>query len=220
MHHELREVDTAEALAVIGADIVADSVARVLTERARVTIAVSGGVTPQAMFEELATRDLPWSRVTMYQVDERVAPDGDASRNLTSLRDAFGGTSATILPMDVTNPDLDSAATAYGAQLPSRFDLVHLGLGADGHTASLVPGDPVLDERDRLVAVTAPYLGHRRLTLTYPALARADQLLWLVSGAEKQHALTLLREASPTIPAGLVRARHSVIVATSSALAT
>ncbi len=119
--------------------------------------------------------------------------------------------------MPVTEPDLDAAAAAYGAALPDRFDLVHLGLGPDGHTASLVPGDPVLEVTDRLVAVTGVYQGHRRMTLTYPALARADQLLWLITGADKKVPLAQLLAGDRSIPAGRVAAARSLVLADQSA---
>jgi 6-phosphogluconolactonase len=121
--------------------------------------------------------------------------------------------------MPVTDADLDSAAAAYAAALPERFDLVHLGLGPDGHTASLVPGDPVLAVQDRLVALTQPYQGHRRMTLTYPALARADQLLWLITGADKRDPLARLLAGDDSIPAGRVRAGRSLILADRAAAA-
>ena len=152
----------------------------------RFTFAVSGGHTPWAMFAALFEEDVPWEKVVLYQVDEREAPDGDADRNLTHLCQSLGSAPAEVVPMPVGDADLDAGATAYAGLLPEQFDLVHLGLGPDGHTASLVPGDPVLDEAERPVAVTGPYQGHRRMTLTYPALARADQLLWLVTGADKR----------------------------------
>jgi len=94
---------------------------------------------------------------------------------------------------------------------------VHLGLGPDGHTASLVPGDPVLEVTDALVAVTQPYQGHRRMTLTYPALARADQLLWLVTGADKREPLAKLLAGDESIPAGRVVAARSVVMADQAA---
>ena len=138
------------------------------------------------MFAALASQVVPWDAVVIYQVDERVAPPGDPSRNLTHLSGALGPAPATVLPMPVNDADLTGAAAAYATDLPVQFDLVHLGLGPDGHTASLVPGDPVLSVTDRLVAVTGPYQGHVRMTLTYPALARARQLLWLVSGQTRR----------------------------------
>ena len=149
----------------------------------------------------------------LYQVDERVAPDGDPDRNLTHLRRSLGAAPARVVAMPVEEPDLDAAAASYAARLPDRFDLIHLGIGPDGHTASLVPGDPVLDVTERMVAVTAPYLGHRRMTLTYPALARADQLLWLVTGADKQAALAAMLAGDPSIPAGRVTAGRSLVLA-------
>jgi 6-phosphogluconolactonase/glucosamine-6-phosphate isomerase/deaminase len=172
------------------------------------------------MFAELATQDVPWNKVVIFQVDERVAPEGDPDRNLTHLRASLGEAPAEVVPMPVNDPDLDAAAARYAALIPVRFDLVHLGLGPDGHTASLVPGDPVLEIRDRPVAVTQPYQGHPRMTLTYPALRRADQLLWLVTGADKQAPVAKLLAGDGSIPAGNVQAGRSLIMADASAAAT
>jgi 6-phosphogluconolactonase len=179
--------------------------------------AVSGGKTPWAMFAELTRQDMPWADVELFQVDERVAPDGDPDRNLTHLREAIGDAPARVHPMPVDDPDLDAAAAAYATVLPQRFDLVHLGLGPDGHTASLVPGDPVLKVTDALVALTQPYQGHRRMTLTYPGLTRADQLLWLVTGSDKRDALARLLAGDESIPAGRVLASRSLILADADA---
>ena len=115
--------------------------------------------------------------------------------------------------MPVEAPDLERAAQEYARSLPERFDVIHLGLGDDGHTASLVPGDPVLDVADRDVALTDVYAGRRRMTLTYPALDRAGQVLWLVTGAGKAGPLERLRAHDPSIPAGRVDAARSLILA-------
>jgi 6-phosphogluconolactonase len=192
VHHELREFSDGAAVAAAAAEFVAQRTRRVIEEHGHFTFAVSGGKTPWAMFAALAQMDVPWTAMTIYQVDERIAPVGDDSRNLTNLERSLGDHRPLIVTMDVNDDDLEDAAAAYASQLQERFDLVHLGLGPDGHTASLIPGDPVLDVHDRLVAVTGVYQGQRRMTLTYEALARADQLLWLVTGEDKRAALSKL----------------------------
>jgi 6-phosphogluconolactonase len=217
VQHELEVLPTADAVANAAAAYVADRARAAAAERGRFTFAVSGGHTPWAMFDELAGEDVPWDHVVLYQVDERVAPDGDPDRNLTHLRESLGGAKAEVIAMPVNDAGLDAAADRYAALLPDRFDLVHLGLGPDGHTASLVPGDPVLDVHDRLVAVTRPYQGHQRMTLTYPALARAGQILWLVTGADKKVPLGQLLAGDESIPAGRVEAAHSLVLADEAA---
>jgi 6-phosphogluconolactonase len=217
VQHDLDVSLDADAVAAAGAGYVARLARTKVSERGRFTFAVSGGHTPWAMFAELKDEDMPWAQVELFQVDERVAPDGDPDRNLTHLRESIGDTPATVRPMPVTDPDLAAAAAAYATVLPARFDLVHLGLGPDGHTASLVPGDPVLEVTDALVGVTQPYQGHRRMTLTYPALARADQLLWLVTGADKREPLAKLLAGDESIPAGRVVAARSVVMADQAA---
>jgi 6-phosphogluconolactonase len=181
-------------------------------------MAVSGGNTPREMFAVLAREEVPWERVELYQVDERIAPHGDADRNFAHLRESLGTAPVQIVAMPVEGDDLAAAAESYASELPASFELVHLGLGADGHTASLIPGDPVLDEHDRLVALTGEYQGRRRMTLTYPALERAREVLWLVTGADKREALTALLGGDETIPAGRVRARSSVVMADAAAV--
>ena len=163
---------------------------------------------------------VPWEGVVVYQVDERVAPADDPNRNLLHLTEALGGVPARVVPMPVEDDDLEAAAASYGDQLPEHFDLVHLGLGPDGHTASLVPGDAVLSVEDRLVALTQPYQDHVRMTLTYPALARARQLIWLVTGADKQEPLAKLMGGDASIPAGRVEAASSLVIADADAAAT
>src|SRR5437867_3407450 len=172
-------------------------------------MAVSGGHTPWLMLRALAGDALPWSEVHVLQVDERVALAGDPDRNLTHLRDSLLDRAPLapdhVHPMPVEAADLDRAAEQYGRTLqavagsPPVLDLVHLGLGADGHTASLVPGDPVLDVNDRDVALTSEYRGRRRMTLTYPMLNRSRRILWVVTGSEKAKALSQLRLGDPSI---------------------
>jgi 6-phosphogluconolactonase len=218
MKHELVTLPDASALASEAAVFVAARAKAAVSDHGRFTFAASGGKTPWAMFAELAHDTLQWDDVHLFQVDERVAPHGDPERNLTHLRQTLAGLPVDMVAMPVNDDDLEAAMAAYASRLPDRFDLVHLGLGADGHTASLVPGDPALQVTDRLVALTRPYQGHRRMTLTYPALARADELLWLVSGEDKQEALAKLLAGDRSIPAGRVEAGHSTVLADASAV--
>jgi 6-phosphogluconolactonase len=207
------------AVARRAAEVVVEHARAAIAERGSFTFAVSGGRTPWAMFAELADHDFPWDQSAIYQVDERVAPAGDEARNLTHLRESLPATALRrVHPMPVETPDLEVAARDYGEALPARFDLIHLGLGPDGHTASLVPGDPVLAVEDREVALTQTYQGHRRMTLTYPVIDRARALLWLVTGADKVDALARLRRHDQSIPAGRVTAHDSLILADEAAL--
>jgi 6-phosphogluconolactonase len=215
--HEIQVWATPDAVARQAARFVAARAQAAAAEHGRFTFAVSGGHTPWAMFAALAEEEVPWTEVELFQVDERVAPEGDSSRNLTHLRESIGDAPAVVHPMPVNDADLAAAAGAYAAALPERFDLVHLGLGPDGHTASLVPGDPVLSVTGALVSVTQPYQGQQRMTLTYPALARADQLLWLITGVDKRDALSRLLAHDESIPAGRVRAARSLVLADAAA---
>jgi 6-phosphogluconolactonase len=190
--------------------------------RGRFVMAVSGGKTPWIMLSALAAEDVPWKSVHIAQVDERVAPAGDPDRNLTHLKESLASarvSSHRIYPMPVESPDLAAAAAEYGRLLeglagaPPVLDLVHLGLGPDGHTASLVPGDPALEIGDRDVAVTGAYAGRRRMTLTYPALNRARRVLWLVTGADTAPMLGRLLAADVSIPAGRVRSADAMVLA-------
>jgi len=177
---------------------------------ARATFSLALSKAPDSFLADLA-RDLPWMRVVVYQVDERVAPAESPDRNLTALLAALPADD--VRPMPVEERDLEAAAARYAEQLPPALDLVHLGLGSDGHTASLVPGDPVLGVRDRPVGVTGPYQGYRRMTLTYPALSTAREIVWLVTGREKREALARLLDRDPSIPASGVRAARQLVVA-------
>lgn len=202
----------AQTIAVIGADAVA--------RKGSFTFAVSGGRTPWLMFEELASMEFPWPETTIFQVDERIAADDDDARNLGHLLQSLGTAQVSVVPMPVTSHDLADAARRYGSSLPSSIDLIHLGLGTDGHTASLVPGDPILDVVDQPVAITEnAYQGYRRMSVTYPTLNKAAAVLWVVTGAEKAPALRRLMDADPTIPAGRVHAAEMLLVADRAALA-
>jgi 6-phosphogluconolactonase len=214
---EVEVLPDAQAVAQRGAEIFASAAAAAIAERGLLTFAVSGGRTPWAMFADLAGK-LPWEKVTIFQVDERIAPEGDPDRNLTQLeRSLPPGGAADVRAMPVWAEDLEEAAAMYAAALPRRLDLVHLGLGPDGHTASLIPGDPVLDVCDRDVAITGEYQGRRRMTLTYPVLNGAGQILWLVTGDDKVDALARLRAGDPSIPAGRVSTANALVVADAAA---
>ncbi len=214
---EVEVLPDAETVARRGAEVVAEQAAAAVAERGRFTFAVSGGRTPWAMFAHLAGK-LPWEKVTIFQVDERVAPDRDPDRNLTHLQRSLPpGGAADVRAMPVWADDLERAAEEYADALPDAFDLVHLGLGPDGHTASLVPGDAVLDVTDRDVALTGLYQERRRMTLTYPTLNRARRILWLVTGADKVDALRRLRDGDTSIPAGRVETGHALVLADAAA---
>ena len=210
---DVEVLEDARTAAERGADRIAEAAAAAVNEQGRFTFAVSGGHSPWTMFAALAGR-MPWDRTTIFQVDERVAPDGDEDRNLTHLLLSLPpGGAANVRAMPVWTDDLEEGAAVYASALPDRLDLVHLGLGPDGHTASLVPGDPVLEVTDRDVAVTAEYRGRRRMTLTYPPLDRARSVLWLVTGADKVEALARLRAADPSIPGGRVSQENAFVLA-------
>jgi 6-phosphogluconolactonase len=216
--------DTAARKAAV---IIAADARAAVPARGRFIMAVSGGRTPWLMLRALADEQLPWENVHVVQVDERAAPAADPDRNLTHLRESLLD-HAPLRPdhihaMPVEAADLDRAAGQYALTLqevagsPPVLDLVHLGLGSDGHTASLVPGDPVLDITDADVAVTGPYQGRRRMTLTFPIINRSRRVLWLVTGGEKAGTLVRLRDGDPSIPASRVRQDLALILADSVA---
>lgn len=217
----------ANAVARGATKVIAADVRAAIAERGRFVMAVSGGHTPWQMLRDLADEKLPWESVHVVQVDERVAPAGDPDRNLTHLRESLLE-HAPLKPeqihaMPVESPELEAAAKRYTTTLqeiagsPPVLDLAHLGLGPDGHTASLVPGDPVLNVTDLDVALTGIYQGRRRMTLTYPMLNRSRRILWLVTGSDKVDALARLREGDTSIPAGRIQRDQAMVLADQAA---
>jgi 6-phosphogluconolactonase len=211
-----------EAVAREAARLVAAEARAAVAARGRFVMAVSGGRTPWQMLRVLRGEDLPWRHVRLAQVDERVAPPDHVERNLTHLRSSLQPCDALradqIHPMPVEAHDLEAAAADYAKTLeqltesPTLLDLVHLGLGTDGHTASLIPGDPVLEVVNRDVALTGVYQGRRRMTLTYPVINRARRVLWIVTGSDKAAMLDRLRAGDESIPAGRVRQQEAVLL--------
>ena len=220
---KLKVFANADSVAREAAAIVAAESRAAINARGRFVMAVSGGHTPWLMLRALAREEVPWKAVQVVQVDERVAPAGDPDRNLTHLRESLLEQASLhpdqIHAMPVEAPDLDLAAAEYAAALqkiagsPPVLDLVHLGLGPDGHTASLVPGDRVLQVTDADVALTAVYQGRRRMTLTYPILNRSRRVLWLVTGSDKAEMVGRLYAGDTSIPAGRVNRERALILA-------
>ena len=219
----------ADAVARAGAALTAEAARAAVAARGRFVVAFSGGRTPWQMLRALADEKMPWPAVQVVQVDERVAPAGDPDRNLTHLRDSLLAhcplRPEQVHPMPVESADLEAASLDYALTLrkltgsPAVLDLVHLGLGPDGHTASLVPADPVLDVTERDVATTGAYQGRRRMTLTFPVLNRARRIVWLVTGRDKAEMLARLSRADAAIPAGRIQQDTAVVLADREAAA-
>jgi 6-phosphogluconolactonase len=220
---KLEVFENADSVAQAAAASIAAEARAAIATRGRFVLAVSGGHTPWIMLRAFAQEDIPWPGVHVCQVDERVAPAGHADRNLTHLSESMLQ-HAPLRPeqihaMPVEMADLQAAATQYALVLreiagsPPLLDLVHLGLGPDGHTASLVPGDAVLNVTDMDVAPTGVYQGRHRITLTYPMLNRARKILWVVTGGEKVGMLRRLRDGDVSIPAGRVQREQALVLA-------
>jgi 6-phosphogluconolactonase len=224
----LEVAKTATAAAELAARLIATVLGIAVGRRTRASLALSGGNSPLPMLKALAREPLDWSAIHVYQVDERVVARGDSARNLGSLDEilVWGGPlpRRNLHPMWVDRADLSDAADSYAAELaqfagdPPILDLVHLGLGGDGHTASLFPGDPVLDVKDRSVALTAEHNGHRRMTLTLAALNRARSIVWFVTGADKAGVVADLYAGGAPFPAGRVARRRAALVADAAAV--
>ena len=225
---EIKVLASAEDAAREGAAIIAAEARAAVAARGRFILAVSGGHAPWLMLRDLAGEDIPWNGIHVAQVDERVAPVGHPDRNLTHLRESLLDhaplRAEQVYAMPVDASDLEAAASRYAQTLreiagsPPVFDLVHLGLGPDGHTASLVPGDPVLDITDGDVALTGVYQGRRRMTLTYPMINRARRILWLVTGSDKVGMLMRLRDGDSSIPAGRIARDNACVIADRAAV--
>jgi len=212
-----------ECVARAAAKLIATEASAAVAARGQFVMAVSGGHTPWIMLRALANQQLPWDRIHVVQVDERIAPAGDADRNLTHLRESLLSHSPIppehIYAMPVASADLEAAASQYASALreiagsPPTLDLVHLGLGPDGHTASLVPGDAVLNITDRDVAITDEYQHRRRMTLTYPMINRARKVLWVVTGEDKTSVFERLMNGDASIPAAKIRREDAMVIA-------
>ncbi len=212
-----------DSLAKRAAAVIASDARAAVAARGRFVMAVSGGKSPWLMLADLANEDVPWANVHVFQIDERIAPAGDPDRNYVHLRDSLLQHApippGQIYAMPVESPDPDAAAKQYAHTLegvagkPPVLDLAHLGLGPDGHCASLIPGDPVLNVTDADVAITGVYQGRRRMTLTYPVINRSRRILWLVSGKDKVSAFAKLRAADPSVPAGRISQSQALLLA-------
>jgi 6-phosphogluconolactonase len=177
--------------------------------RKRFSIAVSGGSTPARMLRELAAHPLPWDRVDVFQVDERVAPDGHRDRNAGQLTPLIS-VGARVHLMPVTDDDLVAASARYATLLPDVIDIVHLGIGDDGHTASWPPGVDV--DESVPVTIVGPYRDRVRMTLTEPVVNRAGEVMFLAPGADKRPWVERVLAGDDTIPAGRVRHDHTTII--------
>jgi 6-phosphogluconolactonase len=225
----IRVLSDDNAVARTAASLIAAEARAAVAARGRFVVALSGGRTPWTMLRALAGEDVPWAGVHVFQVDERVAPDGDPDRNLTHIRETLLD-HCPIPPHQVHAMPVESADLAAGSALyaellalvagsPPVLDLALLGLGPDGHTASLVPGDPVLGVTDSSVALSEIYRGRRRMTLTYPVLNRSRQIVWLVTGAEKAEMLARLLSGDRSIPAGRIGRERALVLADQPAAA-
>jgi len=222
-------LSTSDDVAARAAQIIASDARAAVAARGRFVMAVSGGRTPWQMLRALANEEMPWANVHVVQVDERIAPAGDKDRNLTHLRESLLSHAPIpenqIHAMPVESGDLDQACRDYTALLnsicgnPAVIDLAHLGLGPDGHTASLIPGDAVCHVHDAEVALTGVYQNRRRMTLTYPILNRSRHILWVVTGAEKSPMLPRLLAGDASIPAGPIEQANATLLADAPAAA-
>ncbi|MEX2122559.1 MAG: 6-phosphogluconolactonase [Woeseia sp.] len=216
----------ASADAAGAAQAAAEFIARRLTlaieARARATLAISGGRSPWKMFECLAGHGVEWSAVHVFQVDERIVPVDHAERNWKRFLESPLSRrirDANRHPMPVAMVEKEDAELAIGdysrtlndfAGAPPVLDVVHLGIGADGHTASLFADDAPLHDTRHWVGVSRRHEGHRRLTLTLPVLNRAQSVVWFAVGASRRAVLARLHAGDPEIPASHVQRERAV----------
>lgn len=206
--------DDSDHAAVLAASVLAERLRHAIAERGRASIAVSGGSTPAVALRLLGRVDLPWGGVHVFQVDERIVPDGDPDRNLAVLAEALPDATIHAMPVATRNTAAYHAALTRIAGDPPRLDVVQLGLGDDGHTASWPPGVTVDDTG---VALVTGFRGHDRMTLTPSVVNAAGMILWLVTGVSKQGVVAQLIAGDPTIPAALVRTSPDVMLVTDTA---
>jgi 6-phosphogluconolactonase len=199
-----------QAAAKEAAAWIARQLRNAVSRRGSATVAFSGGSTPALMLAELAELAVPWQSTSVFQVDERVAPDGDPDRN-DPLLDVLQPRGATIHRMPVTDDDLEAASQRYSALLPERLDVVHLGLGDDGHTASWPPGDPVIDAPGA-VAISREFNGRVRMTLTVRTVNAARRRLVLATGAAKATVVERWLLHDTSLPIERVHRRNTVVV--------
>jgi len=211
--------EDADAAGRAAAACIARHLDAAVSSRGRATLAISGGRSPWGMLDQLAALAVDWKSVHLFQVDERIAGRDDAARNWNrflagALAQRIPAGNRHPMPVEIADPD--AAADSYAGTLadwagePPELDVVHLGLGADGHTASLFAGDSPLGETLRPVAASRLHDGYRRLTLTLPALAGARCIIWFAVGAARRAALARLLDGDAAIPAGRVRRDRAV----------
>ena len=224
---KLEVLADADAVARRAAAHIAAASRAALAARGRFVLAVSGGRTPWPMLRALADQDVPWSAVHVFQVDERVAPAGDPDRNLTHLResllDARRPEQIHAMPVEApisTPPPRTTRASSRAS--PARRRCSTSCISASAPTATprrSCPATRCSSVADRDVALTGPYQERRRMTLTYPVLDRAREILWLVTGADKAPMLARLRAGDRSIPAGRVRGERALALVDRAAAA-
>jgi 6-phosphogluconolactonase len=180
-----------EDLARIAAAWMGEQVSQAVARGGHCALALSGGSTPRPAYERLATEPaVPWEAVEIYFGDERAVPPSDPASNYRMAREALidrvGLPESRVHRMEADNPDLEAAAARYAALLPDRLDVLVLGMGQDGHTASLFPGSPaLLERRKKVVPAQSPVPPLHRLTITPPVIASARRLAVITAGAAK-----------------------------------